>query len=688
MDLERAEWLEADGLGGFASGTASGVRTRRYHALLLAAAAPPTNRFVLVNGMDVAVEVDGGWLPVSTQAYRGGVRHPEGYTRLESFERKPWPVWRYRLSEGMFLEQEVFAVHGEPVTAIRFRMIAEGKEAKASAKKAKLVVRPFLSGRDYHALHHQNPHFRFEPSDTGASVAWRPYDGVPGIDARHDGEYRHEPKWYRRFSYAEDVARGLDDGEDLASPGYFQFDLAKGEAVLIFRALVDVEPAAKNELAGKGGAAPAADGDELPRELFRRLATRERKRREKLGSAMEAAADAYIVRRGEGRTIIAGYPWFTDWGRDTFIAMRGLCLGTGRLTDAQVILSEWAGAVFDGMLPNRFPDHGYAPEYNAVDASLWFIIAVGETLEAVAASGKKTPPRVKTRLTAAVQEILEAYAEGTSFGIRADADGLLAAGVPGQQLTWMDVRLGDRVVTPRIGKPVELQALWVNALAVGARLGDPRWKTLRERARASFEPKFWDAALGGLYDVVDVDHVPGEVDATVRPNQILAVGGLPEALLEGKKAQSVVELVEDRLLTPLGLRTLAPDEPGYAPRYEGDLVRRDVAYHNGTVWPWLLGPFVEAWLRVRGGKRAAVLEARSRFLPPIEKHLEEAGLGHVSEIADGDPPHTPRGCPFQAWSLGEALRLERVVLATPPEGGDETPRRRAAATPSTRARRR
>ncbi|MFN8179794.1 MAG: amylo-alpha-1,6-glucosidase [bacterium] len=673
MDLERAEWLETDGLGGFASGTAAGIRTRRYHALLLAAAKPPAERMVLVNGMDVAVDVGAGWVPASTQAYRGGVRHPEGFTRLESFERRPWPTWRHRVGDGLFLEQELFMAHGDPATLIRFRLLAEGREAKAAAKQAKLVVRPFLSGRDYHALHQENRHFRWAGAVGPGRVTWQPYEGVPGIEARHDGEWVPEPLWYRRFSYAEELGRGLEDGEDLASPGYFRFSLAKGEAVLIWRALVGLE---------------GTDGDDEPAAVtFRRVATRERKHREKLGSPLEAAARAYLVSRGNGRTILAGYPWFTDWGRDTFVALRGLCLATGRLADALSILSEWAGAVSEGLVPSRFPDHGGAPEYESADASLWYVVAVGETLAALARAEKKVAPRVRAQLVAAVQEILGSYAKGTRLDIRADADGLLAAGIPGQPVTWMDARVGERGVTPRAGKPVEIQALWINALGVGARLGDARWAATRERARNSFASKFWNAELGGLHDVVDVDHVAGAVDASVRPNQIFAVGGLPEAVLEGKKAHSVVDVVEDRLLTPLGLRTLAPDEPGYSPRYEGSPAQRDAAYHQGTVWPWLLGPFVEAWVRVHGGERAAILEARSRFLPPLEKHLEEAGLGHVSEILDGGPPHVPRGCPFQAWSVGEALRLDKVVLAVP-AGDAEKPRRRADARPAVKARRR
>jgi predicted glycogen debranching enzyme len=260
-----------------------------------------------------------------------------------------------------------------------------------------------------------------------------------------------------------------------------------------------------------------------------------------------------------------------------------------------------------------------------------------------------------------VDAILEGYRAGTRHGIRADADGLLAAGEAGVQLTWMDAKVGDWVVTPRIGKPVEVQALWANALAVGAAF-DPKWSTLLERARASFAERFWNEDGGFLHDVVDVDHRPGSVDSTFRPNQVFAVGGLPVALLNGSRARAVVDAVEAELSTPLGLRSLDRRSTGYTPRYEGGVRERDGSYHQGTVWPWLAGAFVEAWVRVRGGTPEAKAAARERFLVPLLRHLDEAGVGHVSEIADAEAPHTPRGCPFQAWSVGEVLRLERVVL--------------------------
>jgi predicted glycogen debranching enzyme len=315
------------------------------------------------------------------------------------------------------------------------------------------------------------------------------------------------------------------------------------------------------------------------------------------------------------------------------------------------------------MLPNFFPDGGAEPEYNAVDASLGDEIAVGEAIHAARA---RLGAEQRRRLTDAVEAILAGYAQGTRYGIRATEDGLLAAGVSGQQLTWMDARVDGREITPRIGKPVEVQALWLNALAVAVTLGTGavgRWAGLLARGRESFERRFWDEANNRLYDVVDVDHQAGTVDASFRPNQILAVGGLPIPLLSGERARLVVQAVEDHLVTPLGLRSLAPGSLGYCPRYAGGVQARDGAYHQGTVWPWLMGPFVDAFVRVYGAAPEVRQAARERFVVPLLAHLGVAGLGHVSEVADGDAPHTPGGCPFQAWSLGELLRLDRVVLA-------------------------
>jgi predicted glycogen debranching enzyme len=400
------------------------------------------------------------------------------------------------------------------------------------------------------------------------------------------------------------------------------------------------------------------DHSEQALHIYDSLRYKERSRRNQFSTPQHRAADAYIARRGEGRTLIAGYPWFGDWGRDAFIAMRGLCLATGRLDDARDILIQWSSAVSDGMLPNRFPDRGETPEFNSVDASLWYIIAVHDYLE----SCQNQSPAVllsdgdRQKLQNAIDAILTGYARGTRFGIKADSDGLLSCGQPGVQLTWMDAKIGDWVVTPRIGKPVEVLALWLNALWIGSRFS-PQWKELFEKGKVSFENRFWNETANGLFDVIDCDHNPGVNDASLRPNQIFAVGGLPLQLIGGQRASRLVETVETNLLTPIGLKSLAPKETAYVPRYEGGVLQRDSSYHQGTVWPWLIGPFVEAWLRVRKNTSEAKAEARARFLPPLYDHLHEAGLEHISEIADAETPHTPRGCPFQAWSMGEYLRL-------------------------------
>lgn len=646
------EWLETDGRGGFASGTAAGVRTRRYHALLLVATTPPTGRMVLVNGFDAWVTTQGGTFATSSQRYVPDVTHPDGLRRIASFEPDPWPRWTFELEDGTAVEQEIFIPRGTNAVVIAWRL----REPRAGVS---LAVRPLLSGRDYHALHHENPAFSFDATVSNERVEWRPYRGVPGIVAMSNAAYAHHPEWYRNFQYDAERERGLDFTEDLASPGTFTWDLSSGEAVWILASARDSGNARAVDDADDADGPPRTH--ESAAGTVRRWRAAELSRRE-APSRLLRSASAYIVKRGGGKTIIAGYPWFTDWGRDTFIAMRGLCLATGRLDDARDILLQWAGMVSAGMLPNRFPDAGESPEYNSVDASLWFIVAVHDFLETGKSRGRPVTSAERTVLRAAVDAILDGYMRGTRYGIRCDVDGLLAAGEPGAQLTWMDAMTGDRVVTPRIGKPVEVQALWLTALRIGNAFSEQRLPTLRAGSRA-FQERFWNEVDGHLYDVIDVDHHAGAVDASFRPNQILAVGGLPFPLLSGTRARRVVDAVEARLLTPMGLRSLAPDDPAYVPHYQGGARERDAAYHQGTAWPWLIGPFVEAWVRVRGGTTAAKREARERFLAPLIQQLDDAGLGHISEIADGDPPFTPRGCPFQAWSAGEALRLDLVALA-------------------------
>jgi predicted glycogen debranching enzyme len=638
------EWLEADGLGGFAMGTAHGARTRRYHALLQVASTPPSGRFVLVNGMDVYAVTPAGRYALSTQHYAPGVFAPDGSERIESFTLEPWPTWRFRLPDGSLIVQEFFVPHGRPAAVLRWHFEGEGV--------AQLEVRPFFSGRDPHALHHENGAFLFTPGRTlWGGWAWAPYDGVPAIAVKAAGDYVHAPQWYRQFHYIEEEARGLDCLEDLAAPGIFKLAVGPaGESALIFSA-PGLDAALEAELAAETAGVLAS-----------RWAAAESSRRAAFATPLHRAADAYLAKRGHGLTIIAGYPWFGDWGRDTFIALRGLCLAGGRVDEAAEILLEWAGAVSEGMLPNRFPDRGETPEYNSVDASLWFIVAVHELK---AAMGERLASADRARLHAAAEAILHGCSKGTRYGIRADADGLLFAGAPGVQLTWMDAKVGDWVVTPRIGKPVEIQALWINALRCAAKW-NPDWMDLATTAETAFGKLFWNGAAGCLYDVVDVNFISGANDASIRPNQIFAAGGLPFPLLDRARTRQMLAVVEQRLLTPLGLRTLDPAHPDYRPFYRGGVLERDGAYHQGTAWPWLATAFVEAWLRASGATAENRRIARERFLAPLLAHLHEAGLGHISEIADGEAPHTPRGCPFQAWSVGECLRLVQILNPATP----------------------
>jgi predicted glycogen debranching enzyme len=636
---DRHEWLEADGLGGFASSTTSGVRTRRYHALLLTATRPPAGRLVLVNGFDAWIESDTAKLWLSAQRYA-----PDVTTKnecLRSFQFQPWPQWGYRLALDLWLEHEIFVPHGQSLVVLSWRLSGRVDHGYT------LTVKPFLSGRDYHSSHHQNDAFRFQPSIEDDSVRWQPYGGIPAIVCRSRASYHHDPQWYRNFLYTQEQERGLDFLEDLAAPGEFiwQLDSHNREAILTLQAEGFSEPD-KNSLENW------VDG----------LRLSERERRGKMADLGRLSAQAYFVGRGTGKSIIAGYPWFADWGRDTFISIRGLGLATGDLELARDILLEWANHVSEGMLPNRFPDQGEAPEYNSVDASLWFIIAAGDLLDAASAHPGLVNDTSDQKLKAAIEAILSGYQKGTRFQIRAETDGLLAAGVPGVQLTWMDAKVDGKVITPRVGKPVEVQALWINALAIGKKFSG-QWEKVFEKASQAFESRFWNEAGQQLFDVVDVDHQPGVTDPATRPNQIFAVGGLPLSVLSGARARQVVDRVEAKLWTPTGLRSLSQDEPGFVPHYVGGPRERDSAYHQGTVWPWLAGAFIEAWVRVRGNTLEAKQEARERYFESIRALMTVAGLNHLPEITDAVEPYTPRGCPFQAWSLGELLRLDRLVLA-------------------------
>ena len=636
QDLDRAlslEWLESNGRGGFSSGTVAGANTRRYHALLLTARKPPNERFVLVNHLDEWVDVEGRSIPLSTNLYSGAV-YPDGYKACVSFTADPWPTWTYDC-DGAVIQREILCLQGRDLVIVRWRLL------RSTNGEVTLRVRPMLSGRDYHSTHHENPGLDGACSEATQLVDWQPYHDLPAVRALHSGGYRHEPQWFRRVQFPVEHQRGLDHTEDWWSPGEFTYTLrAGGHAALAFTS----ESIAQLDI----GASIA----------------KEQKRRVRLEAAVPAsdpmthqlwlAAERYFSARGSRQTVIAGYPWFTDWGRDTFISLPGLCLATGRHEIAWQVIESFAAYVSEGMVPNRFPDVGEQPEYNTIDASLWFVHAIDRYLTYTHDS-----ERVRQTAWPAVRQIIDGYRRGTRYGIRMDHDGLIAGGVPGLQLTWMDAKVGDWVVTPRSGKPIEIQALWTRALAIGESLamtfGDSayaaRCKADRARAVDSFRQRFWYADGGYFYDVIDG---PDGNDASLRPNQLYALT-LTDDLVSKEQATSLLRIVEANLLTPVGLRTLSPQDGRYRSRYEGGVGDRDGAYHQGTVWPFLLGPFVTAWIKVHGKEAGALTQART-FLEVIGAHLQDACLGQVSEIFDAEAPHRPRGCVAQAWSVAEPLR--------------------------------
>jgi predicted glycogen debranching enzyme len=632
------EWLEVDGLGGFAMGTNTLVPTCRYHSLLTKAINQPTNRVALVNGVELFASFKGRDFPLSSLQYEGDIYHPGGHTNIISFACRPWPRWVFAIKEmGAELVFEILMVKGLSSVVLSWKQIKGDVSAF-------IKVRPFLTVRDFHALHFRNDVFCFDSSISDSLVSWTPYSGCPTINAFHNGTYSQDALWINGCYYKDDDDRGYDGFEDFASPGTFHFDLAREEAYLIFSASEDQGKATLENKSVK--------------EVVLEFRREESSRRSRYPSPLHEACDAYIVKRGSGKTIIAGYPWFADWGRDTFISIRGACLSAKRFDCAAEIFTTWLDTLSDGMIPNRFPDVGNDVEYNSVDASLWFVVAAGEFITLTPRKYKQ----LKDRLVEAILNIVSAYQAGTRYSIGAGEDGLLKAGMKGTQITWMDARCDGITFTPRVGKPVEIQALWYNALLIAARI-EKKWLNVAKSVALVFEEKFWNPKIGILYDVVDVNHEEGINDSAFRPNQLYAIGGLPYQLLQGEKAQAVVEACHRDLLTPFGLRTLDPTDVNFSARYEGNNFKRDSSYHQGTVWPWLMGTFVDAWLRVNGDTKENRIYAKEIFLNDLLSLIYSSESSHhIREIYDATSPFEGRGAPFQAWSVSELLRLVYSVL--------------------------
>ncbi|HEY8741755.1 MAG TPA: amylo-alpha-1,6-glucosidase, partial [Chloroflexota bacterium] len=561
---------------------------------------------------------------------------PAGYQFLQQFQLDAGlPVWRYA-SDGIILERRLWMPYGCNETSIAYRLLA-------APGPVELELTPLVAWRHHHALQRQLPMpFAVEAYADGCRLA---LSATAWLALTCDGgHFEPDSDWHYRFFLGEEAARGFDALEDLYRPGHLRITLHPGKEVVLQARF------------GQGTDSAVPGDHTLEGELTRRRALLQQAKvePESRTAQLVLAADQFLVRRGEQQaTIIAGYPWFADWGRDSMVALPGLTLATGRRAEARSILLDWSTWLKDGLLPNRFPDQGEAPEYNSADASLWFIYAAERYIALT------SDLATQRRLYTALVDIIEHYQDGTLFGIGVDPDDhLLRAGAPGVQLTWMDAKVDDWVVTPRRGKPVELNALWYNALRVverwSAKVGgqQKRYAALADACAAAFNRRFWYAEGGYLYDVVDGDD--GD-DHALRPNQVLALS-LPFPVLSPERRLAVLDQVEATLLTPVGLRTLAQHDPAYRATYAGDARTRDSAYHQGTVWPWLLGPYLTAHLRVVNN-RAYVQAVLDAFFA----HLPEAGVGSVSEIFDGDAPHLPRGCFAQAWSVGELLRVLRQI---------------------------
>jgi predicted glycogen debranching enzyme len=639
------EWLSTNGLGGFAAGTVSGRLARRYHGLLIAALAPPLGRTLLVAKTEDIATYGGQTFALSADRWADGTLAPRGDHLIERFRLDGTvPVWTYACAEAR-VERRVWMAQGANTTYVTYRLVR-------GAEPLELALRVLVNYRDYHALTRAGTwRMRVEPVADGVRVT--AFDGArPVLVLAEGAPVAPANVWYHGVRLPLEAARGLDSVEDHLHAATVTARVAPGEALTL---VLSAETAPDRD--GTAARRRHRDHEEAVLGAWRRHPRGTAAAPEWI-ERLVLAADQFIVRRGtDGLSVIAGYPWFGDWGRDTMVSLPGLTLVTGRSELTRQILTTFAGFVDRGMLPNRFPDAGDVPEYNTVDAALWFI-------EAVRAYDEATKDvTTLAALLPALEAIVHGYREGTRYGIREDpTDHLIFAGEPGVQVTWMDAKVGDRVITPRVGKAVEVNALWYNALCAmrgfAQRLGRPTgsWESLAERVQAGFD-RFWNGAAGCCFDVLDG---PEGHDASIRPNQILAVS-LPASPLPAARQRQVVDACARRLATSYGLRSLDSDDPRYCGRYLGDSQGRDGAYHQGTAWAWLMGPFALAHFRVYQDRETALA-----LLAPLAQHLGDAGLGSVSEIFDGAAPHVPRGCPQQAWSVAEVLRGWVQITGTKP----------------------
>lgn len=645
-DFPRAiekEWLVTNGLGGFASSTILGANTRRYHGLLFAALRPPGDRTLLLTKLEETLFIADRKYELSVNDTAGG-QIPQGHKYLQQFNSQPFPTFQYSV-EDVLIEKTVFMAHEQNTTVVRYRVFTD------RVTPISLEIMPLINCRDYHHMTKRN-NWPFVRQNGAGGVEVEAYPGAPKLYlAGETIEYRSGPGyWYERMRYVQEAQRGEDQWEDHFIPGEFRITFTGS---ISFAIIASTDPITNTNT------------ELLQSQAEHRLArlVEQAGFKGEFPNRLVLAADNFIVKRESTgtATVIAGYPWFTDWGRDTMIALPGLTLVTKRYDEAREILTTFARYCKDGLIPNRFPDQCLKPDYNTVDASLWFFHAVHRYLQYTG-----DYDFVLNRIYPVLKKIISSHIQGTHFNIHMEADGLIAAGDRDTQLTWMDAKVDDWVVTPRQGKPVEINALWYNALRVQEKLahrfgedsGD--YGRLAQQVRRSFTERFWNESAGCLYDVI------GETkDEKIRPNQIIAVS-LPYTMLDHGREAKIVRRVWQQLYTPYGLRSLAPSESNYHGRYQGGRLERDGAYHQGTVWAWLIGPFITAYRKLHDYSPAS-RQVAERLLEPFRGQLLDHGVGSISEIYDGDHPHIPRGCIAQAWSVAEVLRayVEEVLEIRP-----------------------
>ncbi len=615
---DQQEWVLTNGLGGYASSTVVGMNMRRYHGLLCAATAPPVGRVMTVNRIGEVLTVDDRpdrLLEFSINAFRGQL-HPRGDRYLQRFELDQTARWEYLIGD-VRITKELRLERLKNVAHVQYTV-------DSGSHPFRLNLLPMISLRDFHALRRADfAAFRLDVNGRQIIVGEGAFQVGIAADA---GAFEPRPDWWYAHLYPMETERGQDDSEDLYTPGRF---VLEGRGAGQITLTIEMQPAGDENWQGDDLPQPQADSES------------------RVIQKLSRAAEDFIVRRkcpdgSPGATVIAGYPWFADWGRDTMISLPGLMLARGKFQQAAQVLGVFARYVSQGMIPNRFDDYTNQPSYNTVDASLWFIHAAFEYQRL----SHDTPTFVKVLLPAC-RDIIDGYRNGTRFDIKMDpADGLINQGNAQTQLTWMDAKCNGVAFTPRQGKPVEINALWYHALKLMEQAD------LAARVAESFRRAFWISPYRGLADVVEGNRR----DESTRPNQIFAAS-LPNSPLLPAQQAAVVEVVRRELLTPFGLRTLSRSNPNYKGKYTGPQMQRDAAYHNGTVWPWLIGPFLEAYLRANAHSTAAMEQAR-QWLSPLLAHLSDQGaIGQIAEIFDGDEPHRPVGCPAQAWSVGEVLRL-------------------------------